>query len=322
METSARAPRQPGFAVPASALLFLLAAVASAHPVFAQTTITAYQATIPVNVNQAYSPSQWSDTPQIYEPDSQMTVAFKQNGTGLLFLMRWATSTVCTDSACFGGIEFGHLNNTQPMGSSTTPTIMILASTSFKGNVDEFISEGEETPESVEAAGYTTQSVCGLTLAGNQYTVECYRPFALHNASPYDFDLAVGSTVEIGFSVGEFTNPGEHNASDMSTYVLTISNQTYTAPSTTSSSSTPSTTLVSSTSSSLSLSSSASQSISSSTAAESSTSTTTTSTSASSISSMVSAVPTTASTYAEELLVLTIGFAVLILVALTKYERS
>jgi hypothetical protein len=225
------------FLVTISLLAILILATGSVQAAHAQTTITAYQSQYAVNVKGPYQPSQWSDAPAITDANSGMTFAVKQNGTGWLFLMIWKQSSVCTDAACFGGIELGNLSNTQPMGSPSNPTIMILASTSFTDNADEFISTGELTPSTVESLGYTTQSVCGLSTSNGQYTVQCYRPFALSNASPYDFPkLGPGSTLEIGFAVGEFTSPGDHMVSDMSTYTLTFSNQEYTATTTTTSS--------------------------------------------------------------------------------------
>lgn len=287
----------------------LLVLSSGAFEVHAQpaTTITAYQAQIPVNVKAPYNPSDWTDTMTFTEPTSGMTFAAKQNGTGWLFLMKWGTSIpYCQDQSCFGGIELGHLNNTSPMGSPSTITIMILASQSFTGGVDEFISQGEETPSPVESYGYATQSVCGLAFASNEYTVQCYRPFVLANASPYDFpNLGVGSTIEIGFAVGEFSNPGDHAASDMSTYLLTFSDQTYTAPSTSTS-----TSISTSTSSSTASSSSTSSTASSTTSTTSSTSTKSTTTSAA----------PSAATYEEELAVIVVGYSVLIIVVLTKYR--
>ena len=303
-------------AFPLALLLILwLASVTFIRPVAAQpTALTAYKAQTPVTLDGVVSPGEWSDTPSIYDPVSQVTFAFKQNGTGLLFLLEWAQSGPCVDQACFGGVEFGFLNNTGAMGSPTTPTLMVLVSPSFTGNVDEFISTGELTPETVEAAGYSTQSVCGLGSSNGNYTAECYRPFALHNAWPDDPfpSLAAGNTIEVGFAVGEFTSPGDHDATDMSSYTIALSNQTYTALSTTSSS-TSTTTSVTSSSASTASSSTSSASI----TVSSSTSTTTQTT-----SSSVSTGPTTASTYAEELLVISVGFTVLILVILMRYERS
>lgn len=301
-----------GKAVQSIPIAILLLSIASAHPVSAVTTITAYKAQTPVNLSSPYQQSEWTDTPQFFEKASEMTVAFKQNGTGLLFLMQWTESSFCTDTACFGGIELGHMNNTAEMGTPITPTIMILASPSFKGDVDEFISTGDQTPTSVESYGYITQSVCNLALAGQQYTAECYRPFALHNASPYDFNLGVGSTVEIAFAVGEFTSPGDHLASDMITYVLTITNQTYTATSTTSATST------SESSSGSSSGTQSTTSLSSSTTPTPSSSTTLTSSSSSAVSAVTAAPNPTI--YAEELAVIVVGFSALILVVLTKYR--
>jgi hypothetical protein len=205
-------------------LLGGLSQTATAQPM----TIKAYQSQYAVNVHGPYQASQWSDTPMIVDPTSGMTFAIKQNGTGLVFLMIWNQSaTYCSDTSCFGAIELGYQNNTLPMGSPTTPTTMILASPSFKGSVEEFIATGESTPVTVESKGYATQTVCGLILTADQYTAECYRPFQLSNASPEEVNLAIGSTVEIAFAVGEFSEPGVHGASNMVTYVLTISSETY-----------------------------------------------------------------------------------------------
>jgi len=196
---------------------------ASTTPSSSASTFTAYKSQYAINVNSPYVASQWKDTQTIHEPTSGMTVAFKQNSTGLLFLMMWNQSSVCSNSSCYGGIELGPLANTGAMGSSSTPTIMVLAGPSFKGDVDEFISTGTFTPTSVETDGYKSQTVCGLTVSGTSYTAICYRPFTLTNASPYDPKLVVGSTVEIGLAVGEFNQPGVHDATNMQSYVLTIS---------------------------------------------------------------------------------------------------
>ncbi len=268
--------------------------IGTAHA--APTPITAYQSTIAVNVHNPYSAAQWTDTATFTEPNSGITFAVKQNTTGWLFLMSWKTSQFyCLDAACFGGIEIGSLANTSPMGDGTNPTIMILASTSFKNNVDEFISTGEQTPSTVDSYGYSVQTVCGLTLTGTvssgQYTAVCYRPFTLKNASPYDLKLGVGTTIEIAFTLGEFNNPGEHAATDMATYTLTFSGSTFTGSgtsSTTSSSTTSSSTTSSSTTSS--------HSTTSSTSSSSTTSSSTTSSSSTSSSSTTSSSTTSSST--------------------------
>ena len=215
--------------------LLLAATLATTQAASGAQTILAYRARTPVTLDGIVQPGEWNDTPLIEEPTSGMNVAFKQNGTGLLFLLTWQqSSTSCYDQSCFGGIEIGNLNNTGAMGSSSTPTIMLLLSQSFKGDYDEFISTGYGTPTPVEQDGYATQSVCALGISSGNYTAECYRPFHLTKASPYDPfpSLAAGSPIEIGFAVGEFSHPGLHDATDMSTYVLQITDQTYTAPTT------------------------------------------------------------------------------------------
>ena len=215
-------------------ILFGMAALpnATAAQTAAQ-TITAYKAQYPVSLDGVVQAGEWSDTPLISISTAGMAVAFKQNGTGLLILLEWNSSSIfCYDQACFGGVEFGDVNNTGAMGTGTTPTIMLLLSQSFKTGYDEFISTAEATPSPVEASGYATQSTCGFTVSNGHYTAECYRPFHLTKASPSDpfYSLAAGSPIEIGFAVGEFSQPGLHEATDMSTYLLTLSNQTYSPP--------------------------------------------------------------------------------------------
>jgi len=175
------------------------------------------------------------------EPTTGMTVGFKQNGTGLLFLLVWSQmQTYCTDKYCYGGLELGPLTNIGYMGTAKTPTLMILISQSW-GGVDEFVSNGNLNPTPVEKNGYKTQTTCGFAVASGNYTAECYRPFTLKDAWPQDFNLSIGSTVEIGFAVGEcYPTPGIHLATDMSTYVLSLTNQTYTAVQTTTSTTTSS----------------------------------------------------------------------------------
>ena len=279
-------------------VLLLLTGTGLLRPARAVTTVTAYQSQHAVDLDGIVQPGEWSDTPILTDSTSGLTYAFKQNGTGLLFLMQWGESTPCP--TCFAGLELGHADNTAVMGSSSTPTLMILASPSFKGNIDDFVSTGEFTPVPVEQDGYKTQTTCGLAFAAGVYTAECYRPFKLTNASPYDFNFTIGSTAELGFAVGVFTQPGDHLATDMSTYVLSITSKTFTETSTSASSASTAgvtTTFVSTNSPS-------------------------SSTGSQSTSFIASSGPAVVSTYAEEFLVVAIGFSVLVLVALARYERS
>lgn len=57
------------------------------------TIITATQAKIPVNISAPYSPSDWNDTQMATIAAAGMTVAFKYNSTGLLFLLQWSSGT-------------------------------------------------------------------------------------------------------------------------------------------------------------------------------------------------------------------------------------
>ena len=195
------------------------------------TTITVYKSQVPVTLSGTYVPSQWSDTPLATESFSGITYGFKQNGTGLLFLLAWPyNSGFCTDQYCFGGIELGNLNNTGQMGTGDTPTIMILISPSFTKGYDEFTSSSDTIPVSVETQGYQTQTTCATSLTGSTWLAICYRPFQLANPFPHDpfIAFATGSPIEIGFAVGEFNVPGEHYATDMSSYELATSSQTTT----------------------------------------------------------------------------------------------
>src|SRR5208283_4390616 len=170
------------------ALLVLISVAPVQHAsAAAPTVVTATSSQTPVKIDGIVEPGEWNDTQTITIPTAGMTVAFKYNATGLLFLIQWTNgSAVCTNQYCFGGIELGFLNNTAVMGSTLTPTVMILLSPSFKGGYDEFISQGATTPSTVESQGYKTQATCVLVLSGTTYTGECYRPFKLNNASPYD----------------------------------------------------------------------------------------------------------------------------------------
>jgi hypothetical protein len=276
-------------ALPIALLLLAMLSTARLERASAAETIAVYQAQVPVKLDGVVSPGEWSDAQTTNITTADMGVAFKHNSTGILFLLQWDQSpSICSDPYCYGGIELGYLNNTGPMGATSTPTVMLLLSPSFKGGYDEFISKAEATPASAESDGYKTQSTCALKLSGTTYTAECYRPFNLSNASPYDPmpSLAAGSSLEIAFAVGEFNAPGLHAATDMSSYVLALSNQTYTA----------------------------------STSAGSSSSETASSTG--STSSSVSTTVTSATTYYEELAVIVVGFSVLMLVAVGKYRRG
>jgi len=197
-----------------------------APPAIAQTTITAYKSQQPVSLDGVVQASEWNDTQALHDPTSGMTVSFKQNGTGLLALLVWPESSQC--QTCYAAIEFGPMNNSGHMGSPLTPTIMVIVSPSFKGGIDEYIATSEQAPTPVEEFSYRTQSTGSLGYSNGVYSAEIYRPFHVSGASPYELNFTVGSTIEIGFAVGDFGAPGSHSATDMSTYVLTISNSLFT----------------------------------------------------------------------------------------------
>ncbi len=288
---------------PIMIVLFVLLSVAPIQQASAQaaTVITVTSAQVPVNISAAFSPSEWSDTQMITVPTGGMTVAFKYNSTGLLFLMQWSNGTAdCHNQSCFGGIELGFLNNTFVMGSTLSPTIMVLLSPSFKGGFDEFISHGESTPSTVESLGYKTQSTCALALSGTTYTGECYRPFKLNNPSPYDptSSLVAGSSIEIGFAVGDFANPGLHAATTMSSYVLVLGPAVTT---TTTSTTTPTT---------------------SGTTSTTQTSSTTSTTQTSTTHTQSPPAGPNVSYYWSELAVVVVGFTVFLLIVILRYQRS
>ena len=228
-------------------LLIAVLSAASIQRASAVETIPAYQAQVPVSINGTISPGEWSDAQVSNITAAGMGVAFKHNATGLLILMQWQQSpSVCYDQYCYGAVEIDSLNNTGEMGSNLYPAVVLLLSPSYKGGYDEFLSRAETTPTTVESSGYSTQSTCALKLSGTTYTAECYRPFKLSNASPSDpfLGFAAGSPIEVGFATGEFSEPGLHAATDMVTYVLSLSNQTYTASTSTSSTTTSSSSTV------------------------------------------------------------------------------
>jgi len=300
------------FVAPIMIMLFVVLSVAPIQQASAQaaTVITVTGAQVPVNIGAPFSPNEWSDTQMITIPTATMTVAFKYNATGLLFLMQWNNGTVdCHKQSCFGGIELGFLNNTLAMGSPLSPTIMVLLSPSFKGGYDEFVSHGESTPSTVESLGYKTQSTCSLALSGTTYTGQCYRPFKLNNASPYDPSpsLVPGSSIEIGFAVGDFASPGVHAATTMSSYVLVLGPAATTSTSTTTTPTTSGTISTSQTSS---------------TTSTSQTSSTTSTTQTSSTHTQSPPAGPNVSYYWSELAVVVIGFSIFLLIVILRYQRS
>lgn len=217
----------------------------SISPSFAQTTLTAYKSQQSVSLDGIVQAGEWNDTQPFHDPISGMTISFKQNGTGLLALVVWAESTAC--QTCYAALEFGPLNNTGHMGSPSTPTTMVIISPSLKGNVDEAVTAGEQTPTFVEEFGYKEQSTVGLAYSNGEYTAELYRPFETSGGDPYELNLTVGSTVELGLAVGDFASPGTHSATDMNTYLLQISNALFTPSTTITSATTASSTFTAST---------------------------------------------------------------------------
>jgi hypothetical protein len=304
--------RRFGF-VPIAVLLAALLSAPAVQRTSAAQTITANLAQGPVKLDGTVSPSEWTDAQVVNITTAGMGVAFKHNATGLFMLFQWKQSAnMCSDQYCYGGIEIDFLNNTGVMGSSATPAVMPLLSPSFSGGVDEFISKTMSTPVPVESSGYKTQSTCALQLSGTMYTGECYRPFKLSNASPYDpFPaLVAGTPIEIGFAVGEFNKPGVHAATTMSSYVLTLSDQTYgTGPTTTQTSTTTTAT----------------------TPTSANTTATTATSPTTSTTATTSTIPTSATTtqagpsvlyYSSELAVIVAGFGVFVLAAMWRYRKG
>lgn len=208
----------------------LLLCAGPVQTVGAQTTrwqgITAFRSVEPVSLNSTMTPQEWSDTLQFYDHFSGLTVAFKQNGTGLLMLVQWQENQTCT--SCYAAIRLGSLNNSAAMGTPTTPILIIYISPSLTGDVDEAISNGT-TPVFVQSLGYKTQTTCGLNLSSGEYTAQCYRPFQGSDEVPLDFSISLPSSVELGLSTGSLTDLGSYMGTDMSTYVLFTTNETYLA---------------------------------------------------------------------------------------------
>jgi hypothetical protein len=290
--------------------LMLFSVVPIQYAAAAPSNIVATNTQAPVTIDGVAQPGEWSAATAVTVPTAQMTAAFEYNATGLLFMLQWSNGTVfCHTSSCFGGIELGFVNNTGSMGSSLSPTIMILLSPSFKGGYDEFVSQGDVTPATVESQGYKTQSTCALALNGTTFTGECYRPFKLSGASPYDpFPVLVsGSSIEIGFAVGNFASPGQHSATDMASYTLTLGPATTTTTTTTTSSSGSGTSTSQTTST---------------TPTTPTTPTTTTTTLTTTTTTTKSVASTPATIYGEELAILVVGFAVIMILVLRRYQGS
>ena len=93
--------------VPLAAIAAILLFGAVPHSVSASpTTITAYQAQLPVKLDGIVGALEWNDTTMITDSTSGITFAAKDNSTGWMFLMQWpSTSSDCKNSDCFAGIR-------------------------------------------------------------------------------------------------------------------------------------------------------------------------------------------------------------------------
>lgn len=215
-------------------VLSLVPTIASDNASAAPVVIEAYQAVVipPTrsNVCREEVAPMWKDTPRYVEPVTGATIAFKHNEGTLYFYAEWQVATPSVRD--YFGVEFDNNGDGMHMGDPASPDDAFFLSPTFYalfGNCarDAYLT-GFARQTHDDEAGAVNDAKGRMTYINGSYFIEVERPFVTGDGPGYDVDLAVGTSIGVGFAAGQIGAGSGHRGTDMSTYVLSIANKTST----------------------------------------------------------------------------------------------
>ncbi len=169
-------------------------------------------------------PGAWTDAPRYEEPVTGATVAFKHDGSYLYLSAEWPDASPSYWD--YFGVEFDNDGDGAHMGTPSSPDDALFLSPSFQAPTsgcarDAFVTGFASPTFDVDAGGANDLAGRMVRLNGT-YFVEVRKPFASNDTTGKDLAIARGMSVGIGLVVGTFGGGANHRATDLSSYVLVL----------------------------------------------------------------------------------------------------
>jgi len=208
-------------------LTFTIMSLAAVPVASAATELKAYRSRVVPTIDGIASDGEWTDTPSFSETTSGASVAFKHDEKSLYILVVFPKSQPSEKD--FFGIEFDNNGDKAHMGSGSSPDDALFVSPAYKPNngKDAFLM-GFAKQTDDDKAGGTNDVEARMVYSSGNYVVEIRRSLTTNDSKGNDVSLTVGSSVGIGFTMGEFGKGALHAATDMNTYTLTVESTEYT----------------------------------------------------------------------------------------------
>ncbi len=167
----------------------------------------------------------WGDFPTYIEGITGTELTFRHDDDNLYILAKY--SAPAPSQQDYWGIEFDNNGDERHMGSSASPDDSIFMSMGCPDHsaIDSYLV-GFAQPRFDESRGGTNDAYGLMSYDNGVYTIQITRPFVTGDSLGNDVDLYVGMQIGVGFVVGTYGQGAAHKGTDMSTYVLSISNET------------------------------------------------------------------------------------------------
>ncbi len=169
--------------------------------------------------------SDWDNFPMYVESTTGSELKFRHDGENLYMLVRVPFSS--PSPMDYWGIEFDNNGDGAHMGTSSSPDDAIFTSTGCPSfTAEDAYLIGFAQPIYDEDRGGTNDVTGLMQYEDGAYTIQITRPFITNDDRGKDVDLGLGVSVGVGFVFGTFGQGAAHKGTDMTSYVLAISNET------------------------------------------------------------------------------------------------
>lgn len=169
----------------------------------------------------------WSNFPVYMEPTTGTEISLRHDGVNLYIMVTMPAETPSPQD--YWGIEFDNNGDHAHMGTSASPDDAIFASTGCPATAakDAYLT-GFAQPKYDQDRGGINDADGLMVWSNGNYMIHITRPLVTGDSMGHDADLSLGMQIAVGFVAGTFGQGAAHKGTDMSTYVLSISNETST----------------------------------------------------------------------------------------------
>ncbi len=167
----------------------------------------------------------WSNFPTYLESTTGTEISLRHDGANLYIMVRMPAATPAPQD--YWGIEFDNNGDQAHMGTSSSPDDAIFASTGCPSVAakDAYLT-GFAQPKYDQDRGGINDADGLMSWSDGEYMIHITRPLVTGDSVGRDADLSMGVKIGVGFVAGTFGQGAAHKGTDMSTYVLSISNET------------------------------------------------------------------------------------------------